>query len=158
NSSKPPVAFFRADGNFNVNIPQNAELKQIAAAGPAGMPVVQAPIDKGKNNYSIAFAFKPGESDIRLSYELPYSSNSASVKLTANYSGRLLLVAPPGVSLSGDGLQSAGQQQGMDVYSGPVLNAGDSLTVAVSGTAPPPNASGQANGRGEPAAEDAAGT
>ena len=36
------------------------------------MPVVQAPIDKTKNQYSIAYAFRPGESGVRYSYELPY--------------------------------------------------------------------------------------
>jgi len=63
NESKPPQAFFKLDGNFEAALPENAELKQIAAAGPSGMPVVQAPIDKGKNKYAISFAFRPGESE-----------------------------------------------------------------------------------------------
>ena len=47
NDGAPPQAYFRNDGNFEMTLPENAELKQIAASGPSGMPVVQAPIDKG---------------------------------------------------------------------------------------------------------------
>src|SRR6266478_3405723 len=96
NDSKPPQAFFRTEGNFEAMLPDKAELKQIAASGPSGMPVVQAPIDKGKNKYAIAFAFRPGESEVRLSYEVPYPNNSETVKLPTAYGGgRLLVVAPP---------------------------------------------------------------
>ncbi|HEU0368326.1 MAG TPA: carboxypeptidase-like regulatory domain-containing protein, partial [Candidatus Acidoferrum sp.] len=87
NDSTPPQAYFRTDGNFELLLPEMAELKQIAASGPSGMPVVQAPIDKGKNRYAIAFAFRPGESDVRLSYELPYPGNAATVKIPTVYGG-----------------------------------------------------------------------
>lgn len=149
NASTPPQAYFRADGNFEVSVPDNAELKQIAASGPSGMPVVQAPIDKGKGRYAIAFAFRPGESDVRLSYELPYPNDSATVKISTTYGGgRLLVVAPPTVKLTGDGLQMAGQEQGMNIYERAVVNAGTPVTVVLSGTAPPPSQAG-APGRAE---------
>jgi hypothetical protein len=154
NDSTPPQAYFRTDGNFDVTLPEMAELKQIAASGPSGMPVVQAPIDKGKNRYAIAFAFRPGESDVRLSYELPYPGNAATVKIPTVYGGgRLLVVAPPSVKLTGDGLQMAGQEQGMSIYERASVAAGTLVTVMLSGTAPPPTASaadaGGAPGRAE---------
>src|SRR5262249_3560803 len=62
NKSQPPQAFFRTEGNFDFAVPENAKLQQVAAAGPAGMPVVQAPIDKGKGHYAISYAFRPGQS------------------------------------------------------------------------------------------------
>src|SRR5262249_25009090 len=117
NDSAPPQAYFRADGNFEVSLPENAELKQIAASGPSGMPVVQAPIDKGKGHYAIAFAFRPGESEVRLSYQVPYPGDAATVKILTTYGGgRLLLVAPPTVKLTGEGLQMAGPEQGKNGY------------------------------------------
>jgi hypothetical protein len=129
NDSTPPQAYFRTDGNFDVTLPEMAELKQIAASGPSGMPVVQAPIDKGKNRYAIAFAFRPGESDVRLSYELPYPGNAATVKIPTVYGGgRLLVVAPPSVKLTGDGLQMAGQEQGMSIYERASVAAGTLVT------------------------------
>ena len=154
NDSKPPQAFFKLDGNFEAALPDNAELKQIAASGPSGMPVVQAPINKGKNKYAISFAFRPGESEVRLSYELPYPNNKIAVKLPTVYGGgRLIVVAPPSVTLSGDGLQMAGQEQGMNIYERASVATGTTITVNLSGTAPPPAAgapdAGGAPGRAE---------
>jgi hypothetical protein len=158
NASTPPQAYFRTDGNFEVTLPEMAELKQIAASGPSGMPVVQAPIDKGKNRYAIAFAFRPGESEVRLSYMLPYPGNAATVKIPTNYGGgRLLVVAPPSVKLTGDGLQMAGQEQGMNIYERASVAAGTVLSVALSGTAPPPTASGADTGGAPGRAENVQG-
>lgn len=140
NDSHPAQAYFRADGNFEIALPDGATLKQIAAQGPSGMPVVQAPIDRGKNKYSVAYAFRPGENGVRFSYELPYPANSASVKLPTVYPGaRLVVVAPPSVQITGEGLQSGGIEQGMSVYSRDGLTANSALTVSISGTAPPPS-------------------
>ena len=52
------------------------------------MPVVQAPIDRGKNRYSVAYAFRPGENGVRYSYDLPYAGNAASVKISHRLSRR----------------------------------------------------------------------
>lgn len=140
NDSQPAQAYFRADGNFEFAIPEGASLKQIAAQGPSGMPVVQAPIDRGKNKYSVAYAFRPGENGVRFSYELPYTGNTASVKLPTVYpQARLVVVAPPTVQVTGEGLQSNGKEQGMSLYSRDGLGANSTLTVGVSGTAPPPS-------------------
>jgi hypothetical protein len=151
NKSNPPVAYFRADGNFQMNLPEKADLKQISATGPSGMPVIQAPIDKGKNRYAIAYAFHPGESDIRLSYDLPYTGDAATVKLPAVYGGtRLLVAAPPSVTVKGDGLQPAGQEQGMNIYERDAVAAGTLVAVNLSGTAPPPSAAGGNDSGGQP--------
>jgi hypothetical protein len=151
NDSKPPQAFFKLDGNFEAALPENAALKQIAASGPSGMPVVQAPIDKGKDKYAISFAFRPGESEVRLSYELPYPNNKIAVKLPTLYGGgRLLVVAPPSVTLSGDGLQMAGQEQGMNIYERSSVPTGTIVTVNLSGTAPPPAAANGPDAGGAP--------
>lgn len=141
NESQPAQAYFRPDGNFDFTIPDGANLKQIAAQGPSGMPVVQAPIDRGKNKYSVAYAFRPGENGVRFSYELPYAGNAASVKLPTVYPGaRLVLVVPPTVQVTGDGLQAGGQEQGMNLYTRENLVANSTLTVSIAGTAPPPTA------------------
>jgi hypothetical protein len=151
NDSKPPQAFFKLDGNFDAVLPDNAQLKQIAASGPSGMPVVQAPIEKGKNKYAISFAFRPGESEVRLSYELPYPNNKIAVRLPTLYGGgRLLVVAPPSVQLTGDGLQMAGQEQGMNIYERASISTGTIITINLSGTAPPPAAANAPDAGGAP--------
>jgi hypothetical protein len=145
NDSQPAQAYFRPDGNFEIALPDGATLKQIAAQGPSGMPVVQAPIDRGKNKYSVAYAFRPGENGVRFSYELPYAGNTASVKLPTVYPGaRLVVVAPPSVQIAGEGLQAGGQEQGMSLYTRDNLAANSTLAVSVSGTAPPPSANDSA--------------
>src|SRR5215468_1168031 len=137
NKSQPAHAYFRAEKNFEFAVPEKAKLREVAAAGPAGMPVVQSPIDKKNNRYSIAYAFRPGESTVRYSYELPYAENAATVKLPTIYpGGRLLVVAPPTVQVSGSGLEPNGQEQGMSLYGREDVPAGTVVAVNLSGTAP----------------------
>jgi hypothetical protein len=140
NNSQPAQAYYDEKGNFDFAIPEGATLKQVAAQGPSGMPVVQSPIDKGKNKYSVAYAFRPGDNGVRYSYEMPYNGNAASVKLPTVYpSARLMVVAPPSLQVSGDGLQAGGQEQGMNIYDHGTSAANAIVTVSVSGTAPPPS-------------------
>jgi hypothetical protein len=154
NDTKPPEAYFRADGNFEFSVPDGAQLQQVAASGPAGMPVVQAPIDKSKGHFAIAYAFRPGENTVRYSYEIPYPNNSAAIKIPPSAYGatRLLVVAPPSVQIAGEGLQAGGQEQGMAIYGRENLAANATVAVNVSGTAPPPGANGAAD-QGQPGQE-----
>ena len=159
NDTKPPEAYFRPDGNFEFSIPENAQLQQVAASGPAGMPVVQAPIDKTKGHFAIAYAFRPGENTVRYSYEIPYPNNTAAVKVppSAYLAKRLLVVAPPTVQITGEGLQAGGQEQGMNIYGRENLAANTIVAVNVSGTAPPPGTgNGAGNDQGPSAQEGAA--
>jgi hypothetical protein len=148
NKSQPPQAYFRSEGSFDFALPEKGQLQQVAAAGPAGMPVVQVPIDKKNNHYSIAFAFRPGENSVRYSYELPYAGNTAKVNIPTIYpGGRLVVVAPPSVQISGDGLAPGGQEQGMNLYGRQDVPAGTLVAVSVSGTAPAPDANAGAQGQ-----------
>jgi hypothetical protein len=149
NDSKPAVAYFRTEGNFEFAIPDKAALQNVAATGSLGMDVPQASIDKGKGRFAIAYAFHPGETSVRLSYELPYPGNSATLKLPAAYAGmRILLVAPPGVTLTGDGISAAGQEQGMNVFLHDALAAKGALVVSVNGVGSP-QATAAADGQGQ---------
>jgi hypothetical protein len=149
NAGTPPKAYFRADGNFEFAIPEKAQLQQTAAWGPSGMPVVQAAMDKTKNHYAIAFAFRPGESGMRYSYELPYAGNAATVKLPTIYpSAKVLVLAPPTVQVTGEGLEPGGQEQGMSVYGRGAIPAGTLFTLNISGKAAPVSAgNGEAGGQ-----------
>ena len=148
NHATPPQAYFKTEGNFEFALPAEAKLQNISAAGPSGMPVVQAPIDKNNNHFSIAYAFRPGQNIVRYSYELPYGGNQASVKIPTVYpNGRLLVVAPPTVQVVADGLQANGQEQGMNLYGLNSIPAKE-VAISVSGTAPPQDESaGSQQGR-----------
>jgi hypothetical protein len=149
NNSQPAVAYFRTEGNFDFAIPENATLNQVSTTTAMGMAITQASIDKGKGRFAISYPFRPGQTNVRLSYELPYANNSATLKLPATYPGaKLLVVVPPGITLTGDGLNSAGQEQGMMVYTHEPLPAKGILSVSLSGVPTAPAAgSDQAQGQ-----------
>ncbi|MFI5097210.1 MAG: carboxypeptidase-like regulatory domain-containing protein [Candidatus Acidiferrales bacterium] len=154
NKSNPPVAYFRAEGNFDFAIPDKATLQQVSTISSLGMAVPQASIDKGKGRFAIAYPFRPGGTSIRLSYELAYPGNAAALKLPATYAGlKMLIVAPPGVTVSGDGLNPAGQEQGMMVYTHEPLAAKTSFTVQLSGIGNPQAAEAGGNQGQEPGQE-----
>ena len=142
NQSQPPKAFFNDKGDFAFQLPQGAQMGQVSSWGPSGMPVVQGTMDKGKGKYAIAYAFQPGDNGVRFSYQLPYSSNHADLRLTSDYSvGRVMLVAPPSVQIKSEGFTAAGTEQGFNLYTRDTVPAGFPFDVSVSGTAPPPQAS-----------------
>jgi len=139
NASQPPAAFFRTEGNFDFAIPENATLNQVSTTTAMGMAITQASIDKGKGRFAIAYPFRPGQTNVRLSYELPYTNNSVTLKLPATYPGaKLLVVVPPGITVTGDGLTAAGQEQGMTVFTHEPLPAKGILSVSLSGVATAP--------------------
>jgi hypothetical protein len=139
NHTQPPRAYFKPDGTFEFTVPEGAELAQVSAWGAAGMPTVQGTIGKGPNRYAIAFPIRPGENGIRLSYELPYPGNRATLRLSSPYRAeRVFIVAPPTVRVEGAGLEPAGTEQGWNLFGRDAVPAGTTMEVAVSGTAPPP--------------------
>jgi hypothetical protein len=154
NASQPPQAYFRTEGNFEFVIPEKATLQQVSTVNATGMSVQQASIDKGKGHIAIAYPFRPGDTSIRLSYEMPYSASATSLKLSAVYPGvNTLVVVPPGVTVTGDGLTAAGQEQGMFLFAHEPLAAKASFNVKLSGVAAPQAADagageGQGSGQG----------
>ncbi|MDR3721072.1 MAG: hypothetical protein P4L00_05700 [Candidatus Acidoferrales bacterium] len=148
NKTQPPLAYYRADGDFVFSLPEGAELGNVAAgAASGGMPVVQSPVDKGKNSHSIAYPFRPGDSQVSLTYKLPYPGNQTSIPIISRYAVEHLGVfAPPSVQISGGGFTAAGQAQGFSAYTHDSVAANTPLLVSVSGTAPPPAPEGAAAG------------
>ena len=141
NASQPPSAFFRSEGNFDFAIPEKGTIGQVSTTTTMGMSVNQASIDHGKGRFAISFPFRPGQTSVRLSYQLPYANNAASFALPTTYPNvKMLVVAPPGVTLSGEGLQPAGQEQGMMVYTHEPLAAKAALNLSVSGVGAPESA------------------
>jgi len=149
NQSQPPKAYFNEKGDFDFQIPEGSQLSQVSSWGPSGMPVVQGTLDRGKGKYAIAYAFQPGDNGVRFSYQVPYPSNHADVRLSADYSiGRVLLVAAPTVKVDSPGFMPAGTEQGFNLYTRDSVPAGLPFDVSVSGTAPPPQASQDQGGQG----------
>jgi len=137
NKTHPPMAYFHQNGSFLFALPDGAQLSQVSAAGASGMPVVQGTIDKGKGLEAIDFPFRPGESNVRVSYKVPYAGNETKLRISSPYAvERLAVFAPPGVTVTGDGFAPAGQEQGFNAYMREAVAANASVIVNVSGTAP----------------------
>ena len=114
---------FRNDGLVTYNDPDGGTLKfylptaakgivQVKATAPQGMPIDRA-ADKTdrKDIYKVDFPIKPGETNFELSYLLPYASGMVyEGKVLTKTDEPTLLVAPNGVTLKGDGLESKGQE------------------------------------------------
>jgi len=139
NQAQPPAAYYDEKGDFEFAIPDGAQLSQVSAWGPSGMPVVQGTIDRGPNHYAIAFAFQPGDNGVRISYEIPYASNSASLALASPYSAeKMMIAAPPTVQVASEGFEPGPSEQGYSTYTHDEVAAGAKVQISVSGTAPPP--------------------
>jgi hypothetical protein len=148
NLSKPPATYFSDKGTFNFVIPDGATLREVSAAGPAGMPLSQGTIDKGKNRYAIAFALKPGENTIRVSYQLPYTGNQATVSaVTPLAAQRVVLAGPTGVQVAAEGFAAAGNEQGYTFYSHDAVPANSPVVITISGSASPVSAAGGGDAR-----------
>jgi hypothetical protein len=155
NQSQPPAAFYDEKGDFEFTIPEGAQLSQVSAWGPSGMPVVQGTIDRGPNRYAIAFAFQPGDNGVRISYEIPYGSNSASLSLSSPYGAtHMMVAAPPTVQVASDGFQPGPSEQGYSTYTHDQIAAGAKVQISVSGTAPPPASDDASASDGGQAAPD----
>ena len=97
-------------GTLRFHLPPGAKDLQVNATAPQGMPIRRAPEPAGEPNvYKIDFPIKPGESNIMVDYTLPFSS-------PGTFEGRTLykgsaptsIVAPPGVTIKGEGLELKG--------------------------------------------------
>lgn len=140
NNTKPPLAFYRPGGTFKFFLPDGAQLQQVQAGIASGLPVIQSTTDAGKNEKAIDYAFRPGSSRVGITYTIPYPSNQAQLRFSSPYKvARLAVFAPPTVQISGGDFTPAGSEQGFSAYLRQTVAANTPVTVAISGTAPPPS-------------------
>ena len=141
NQSNPPVAYYLKEGTFDFHVPQGAQLNQVSAWGATGMPVIQGTIDKGKGLEAVDWPFRPGDNGVRISYQMPYTGNQATINAPAPYAiQRVLLAVPPGIQVLSSGFTPAGQEQGYDIYTRDAVAANAPLAISISGTASAPAA------------------
>jgi len=114
---------FTNDGATTYNDPDGGTLKfylpaaakgiaQIKATAPQGMPIDRA-LDKTsqKDIYKVDFPIKPGETNIQVTYLVPYSSGAVFEGKTIGKTDEpTLLVVPNGVTLKGEGVEDKGRE------------------------------------------------
>ena len=100
-------------GTLKFYLPTAAKgIVKVKCTAPQGMPIDRA-ADKTnqKDIYKLDFPIKPGETSIQVSYVVPYSSGAVFEGQTVGKTeDPTLLVVPNGVTLTGEGVQSRGQE------------------------------------------------
>ena len=105
-----------ANGSVQFYLPEAAEGKaQVTINAPGGMPI-QRPAEKTKQPgiYKVDYPLRPGETRFDVTYSLPASGTFSGRVLRAGEQTRL--ITPPSVTLSGDGIQSLGQEPQTQVH------------------------------------------
>ncbi len=150
NQTQPPVAYYLKDGTFRFQLPEGAQLNQVSAWGATGMPVIQGTIDKGNGVEAVDWPFRPGDNGVRISYQMPYTSNQATIHASSVYDVQsVILAVPPGLQVSAAGFSPAGNEQGFDIYTRNAVAANTPVAISISGTAAAPAASAD-NGAQDP--------
>jgi hypothetical protein len=108
---------------------------QVNGTAPQGMPVPQAAEKTSiPNVYKVAFAIKPGETRIDLNYHVPFNAPGVFEGKIIEKSGQTRLVAPNGVTIKGEGIQSLGQEPRTKAAIFDVKGSGFKIEIAGAGT------------------------
>lgn len=100
------------EGTFRFYVPRSAdESLRVTSRSANGMPLQQAPVKTGEPGvYQLDLPIKPGDTQLDLSYTLPFRSPSAFVGKTLQTDVPVRLVVPSGVTLTGEGVKFVGQE------------------------------------------------
>jgi hypothetical protein len=100
------------NGVVRFELPPAAEGKvQISLQAPGGMPIQRPAIPAGKpNTFKVDFPIRPGESQVEMQWAIPFTSPGTFEDHILTKGDVTRLVAPPGISIKGDGIESLGQE------------------------------------------------
>lgn len=124
-------------GTLQFTLPAAAGGKvEVNVLAPGGLPIRRAADPAGKpNTFKVDFPIKPGESEIRLEWSMPFTSPGVfEGSVIARGAPDMKLLAPVGVTLKGDGVTSLGQEPttGATIYG--ITGAKYHIDVEGSGT------------------------
>lgn len=135
---------FKNDGKTTWNDPDHGTLQfalpaasqgkvEVNVLAPGGMPIRRAP-DPGPKpgTYKLDFPIKPGESQVEMSWSMPFSTPGVFEDRILTKGGLTRLVAPLGVTFKGSDLEVLGQEPSSQAT---VYNVkGPDIRVDVEGT------------------------
>ena len=159
NRTDPPRTFTSDDETLRFRLPPEGtllELPTISSTGETGMPVPQSSFAVGdEGDYAIRTAFKPGETEIVLSYAVSYEGERHEAALVAPRASPevLLLASPldmdleiPAGASPGWELLGADESAGINAARKFDIAAGEAVGMLFSGGTPPPAAAGSPGG------------
>ena len=139
NSSSPPRAYVNPQGTYRFTLPGTLRAPvRVSVTGPGGMPINENPAALDRENaYAIDYPVRPGETQVRLDYQMDYQQPFEFSKPKDLPSERTHVVTPgSGVEISGEGLTALGTDPstGYTAYLAALQN--NALRVVVRGEAP----------------------
>jgi hypothetical protein len=140
-------------GTLQFTLPAAAGGKvEINVIAPGGLPIRRAADPAGKpNTFKLDFAIKPGETEVRMEWSMPFTSPGVfDDAIVAKGAPSLKLLAPVGVTLKGEGVTALGKEPttGATIYDVP--GAKFSLSVEGTGTLKTPSTGESDEDNGSP--------
>ena len=100
-----------ANGTLHFYLPPEAKEPHVVIQGPGGMPIQRtAQKTKQENIYKVDYPVKPGETRFDVNYSLPVTNPLVFSSKLIQREENTDLVAPSGVTLKGDNIESIGQE------------------------------------------------
>jgi 5-hydroxyisourate hydrolase-like protein (transthyretin family) len=158
NESAPPRTRM-GDHSFEIELPPGAQLVDSMAAGPGGMPVrvFPVPIKGKKNHYGMPYPLRPGKTEIRVNYKVPYSGSFDFAVKSETSMAELGLIMPKSMKLTATGFAQDNDEAGMSVYFMKDVPATQTVKFSVSGEGVAPREAQEPN-PAEGGAQPATGT
>jgi hypothetical protein len=98
NDSKP-ARTLAGDRTYEVYLPEGADIDQVIAQGPGGMPINTTATPDGKSGkYHFNYAIKPGETRFEIAYHLPYSGEASFAPKITNKVQHFVVMMPKSMS------------------------------------------------------------
>jgi 5-hydroxyisourate hydrolase-like protein (transthyretin family) len=133
NESAPPRTRM-GDHSFEIQLPPGAQLIDSVAAGPGGMPVKVLPVPlKTKNRYGMPYPLRPGKTEFRISYKVPYSGSFDFTVSPETSLAELGVLLPKGMNLTATGFSQDRDEAGMNVFFMKDISAAQPVKFSVSG-------------------------
>ena len=139
NQTSPPRAYVNPQGTYLFALPVAArEGVRVTVNGPGGMPIGQTPTPRdGENRFALSYPMRPGETQIRLEYELDYTQPFLFEKPIDLASEETHIVTTgPEVEIQGDGVTALEVDPSTGFMGYLVTQPGTMLRVSVSGESP----------------------
>lgn len=133
NESSPPRTRI-GDHPFEITLPPGAQLIDSMAQGPGGLPVAVVPVPlKTKNHYAMPYPLRPGETQFRVNYKVPYSGSFDFSVRPKSTLAELGVILPKSMKLMATGFTQDDDEAGMSVYFTKDVSASQPVTFSVSG-------------------------
>jgi len=142
-----------ARGSLLFYLPDSASASaRVTVNAPGGMPIQRSPEKAGKPGlYKINYPIKPGETRFDLTYSMPASTKFAGKKVDPATPTRL--VTPASVTLTGDHLDSLGQEPQTQAHIYSATSPAYDVTIEGTGSLRGPETNAPEEDTGEPPVE-----